>query len=111
MDETPPRQVTKKLCCYRMDGASRLRENYVGTRELRGSARVPQQQNVPARCSKRPFSKAAGESQPEAYPLGYVEDFDGPRTTLANFFSILLDGGYRLMTTSRATLPLGPKGF
>lgn len=25
-------------------------------------------------CSKGPFSKAAGESEPEAYPLGYVED-------------------------------------
>ncbi len=41
-------------------------------------------------CSKRPFSKAAGESKPEAYPLGYVEDFDEPRTMLADFFSILL---------------------
>jgi hypothetical protein len=43
-----------------------------------------------AGCSKSPFSKAAGESKPEAYPLGYVEDFDKLRTTLANFFSILL---------------------
>ena len=43
-----------------------------------------------AGCSKRPFSKAAGESKPEAYPLGYVEDFDKPRTLLADFFSILL---------------------
>jgi hypothetical protein len=43
-----------------------------------------------AGCSKRPFSKAAGESKPEAYPRGYVEDFDEPRTTLADFFSILL---------------------
>src|SRR5439155_6944190 len=25
---------------------------------------------TPAGCSKRPFSKAAGESKPEAYPLG-----------------------------------------
>ena len=30
---------------------------------------------------------------------------------LADFFSILLEGGQRLMTISRATLPLGPKGF
>src|SRR5438445_10220853 len=43
-----------------------------------------------AGCSKRPFSKAAGESKPEAYPLGYVEDFDEPRTLLADFFSILV---------------------
>ena len=42
-------------------------------------------------CSKRPASKAAGESKPEAYPLGYVEDFDELRTKLAGFFSILLD--------------------
>ena len=41
-------------------------------------------------CSKRPSSEAAGESKPEAYPLGYVEDFDKPRTKLAGFFSILL---------------------
>ena len=43
-----------------------------------------------AGCSKRSPSKAAGESKPEAYPLGYVEDFDKPRTPLAGFFSILL---------------------
>jgi hypothetical protein len=29
--------------------------------------------------------------EPEAYPQGYVEDFDEPRTKLAGFFSILLD--------------------
>ena len=40
--------------------------------------------------SKRSFSKAAGESKPEAYPRRYVEDFDEPRTKLADFFSILL---------------------
>src|SRR4029077_13055637 len=39
---------------------------------------------------KRPPSKAAGESKPEAYPLGYVEDFDKPRTLLGDFFSTLL---------------------
>ena len=41
-------------------------------------------------CSKSFFNKAAGESKPEAYPLGYVEDFDEPRTTLRSFFSTLL---------------------
>jgi len=35
-----------------------------------------------------PSSKAADESKPEAYPQ-YVEDFDEPRTKLADFFSIL----------------------
>ena len=28
--------------------------------------------------------------EPEAYPLGYVEDLNDARTTLADFFSILL---------------------
>ena len=58
-----------------------------------------------AGCSKRPDvspaqpwraktrlvpNKAADESKPEAYPLGYVEDFDESRTKLADFFSSLL---------------------
>ena len=34
-------------------------------------------------------SKAADESKPEAYPLGYVEDFDELRTPLAACFNIL----------------------
>jgi hypothetical protein len=46
-------------------------------------------ERLSAGCSKRPFSKAAGESKPEAYPLGYVEDFDEPRTKLENIFSVL----------------------
>ena len=44
----------------------------------------------PAGCSKSSSNKAAGESKPEAYPQGYVEDFDESRTPLAAFFSILL---------------------
>ena len=32
--------------------------------------------------------KAAGESKPEAYPLGYVEDFDELRTELEAVFNI-----------------------
>jgi hypothetical protein len=43
-----------------------------------------------AGCSKSSPGKAAGESNPEAYPQGYVEDFDEPRTKLADFFSIRL---------------------
>ena len=39
---------------------------------------------------KKAVSKAASESKPEAYPRGYVEDFDESRTKLAGFFSILL---------------------
>jgi hypothetical protein len=41
-------------------------------------------------CSKWPSSKAAAEEKPEAYPLGYVEDFSEARTLLAAIFSILL---------------------
>jgi hypothetical protein len=51
---------------------------------------MAQQGNNLAGCSKRPSSKAAGESKPEAYPQGYVEDFGEPRTKLVGFFSILL---------------------
>jgi hypothetical protein len=34
-------------------------------------------------------NKAAGESKPEAEPLGYVEDFEELRTQLEVIFSIL----------------------
>jgi hypothetical protein len=44
---------------------------------------------------KKAVSKAAGELKPEAYPLGYVEDFDESRTPLADFFSILCFRGVR----------------
>jgi hypothetical protein len=43
-----------------------------------------------AGCSKRLSSKAAASEDPEAYPLGYVEDLNDARTKLAAFFSILL---------------------
>ena len=36
------------------------------------------------------FSKARGEKEPEAYPLGYVEDSAEPRTKLKGIFTILL---------------------
>jgi hypothetical protein len=44
-----------------------------------------------AGCSKRSSNEAAGELKPEAYPLGYVEDFDELRTKLGAFFSSRLD--------------------
>jgi hypothetical protein len=50
---------------------------------------MAQQENSPVGCSKRPASKAAGESKLEAYPQGYAEDFDVPRTKLRDLFSIL----------------------
>jgi hypothetical protein len=46
---------------------------------------------TPARRDAPFPGKAAGESNPEAYPQGYVEDFDELRTKLEDFFSILLD--------------------
>ena len=37
---------------------------------------------------KTAANKAAGESQPQAYPLGYVEDWIEPRTPFADVFGI-----------------------
>jgi len=44
---------------------------------------------------KTSCNKAAGESKPEAYPQGYVEDFDEPGTKLADCFTISLSGKER----------------
>jgi hypothetical protein len=41
---------------------------------------------------KKGASEAAGEKKPEAYPLGYGEDFFEPRTKLDGFFSSLSKG-------------------
>ena len=46
---------------------------------------TPARQDAPFRRQGR------SESKPEAYPRGYVEDFDEPRTKLADCFSILLE--------------------
>jgi hypothetical protein len=43
------------------------------------------------RLLKKAANEAAGETKPEAYPLGYVEDFVEPRTKLGAFFSGLLE--------------------
>ena len=51
-----------------------------------------------------PSSKAAASEDPEAYPLGYVEDLNDARTKLADFFSILL---VRLLGTVKADNKLG----
>jgi hypothetical protein len=75
-------------------------------RSVRGSHRIPPR-TVEGKgasldwtgCSKSPSSKAAGESKLEAYPLGYVEDFDESRTKLAGFWGILL------LNTRLALLP------
>jgi hypothetical protein len=41
----------------------------------------------PIGCSKRSANEAAARQEPEAYPLGYVEDSCKPRTKLGAFFS------------------------
>jgi hypothetical protein len=38
-------------------------------------------------------SEAAGEKNPEAYPLGYIEEFFKPRTKLETIFSIPIRDG------------------
>ena len=40
--------------------------------------------------------EAAGKTKPQAYPLGYVEDFVEPRTLLGMIFNILLFYRYAL---------------
>ncbi len=69
----------------------------------------------PKRAKTRSFpSKAAGEKQPEAYPLGYVEDFDDPRTQLEAFFSSLYSLICPLPNTTNfehvsSSSPIGPR--
>jgi hypothetical protein len=58
---------------------------------------------IPAGLSKRSTNKAAGESKPEAYPLGYVEDFDEPRTTLGAVFTSLLGQSCDVRLRDRST--------
>ena len=102
-----------------------------GTGKLRESITLAYQGSHHAGCSKRPSSKAAGESKPEEVPTAlrgrpyklilangktppvippsetlnwYVEDFDEPRTPLAVFFSILLRSGEKFFRQFRGTL-------
>jgi hypothetical protein len=42
------------------------------------------------RMLKMAIQRGPGETKPQAYPLGYVEDFFEPRTKLGAIFSILL---------------------
>ncbi len=44
------------------------------------------------RLLKKAANEAAGERKPEAYPLGYVEDFVELRTKFGAFFSSLMRG-------------------
>ncbi len=81
-----------------------MRKNDFDTPETSLVARMAQQENSRAGCSKRPDfspaqprraktrllpSKPTGESKPEAYHQEYVEECDEPRTKLTDFFSIL----------------------
>src|SRR5712692_8204896 len=97
--------------------SSRLREDCVGIREFRWSARVGQQGNTPAGCSKRPDFSPAQPRRAEtrlvpskaATPrltlvsrfTPHVSRFTVPeshaRTLLADFFSILLELVERLI--------------
>jgi hypothetical protein len=52
---------------------------------------INKNQGTTSRLLKKVVSKAAAKSKPEAYPQGYVEDFDEARTKLAAFFSNLLE--------------------
>jgi len=65
----------------------------------------PSRHNL-AGCSKSSSSEAGGESKPEVYPQGCVEDFDEPRTKLADFFSILLCFGFAVI--QMPMLPVEP---
>ena len=80
------------MICYNDSWASRM---------LKQSLFSPAQ---PQRAKTRPSAgKAAGESKPEAYPWGYVEDFDESRTKLADCFSIL--PGHELLQQSIPLIP------
>jgi hypothetical protein len=68
----------------------RLRKNNVSSYHLPWYACVKHLDNVLAGCSKRPSSKAAADESTGVVASGYVEDAFEARTTLADFFSILL---------------------
>ena len=54
--------------------------------------RIEDNRCYPCRMLKKPVQRGRSERRPEAYPLGYVEGLNDARTTLAGFFSILLEG-------------------
>ena len=47
------------------------------------------------------LARHAGEKKPEAYSLGYVEDFYDPRTKLADIFSSLQVGLHEFAQNTR----------
>jgi len=88
---TPPRRNTAQITLdqnsvgeYIRKLLSRLFKRTIqqGENKARGFIR-----ELTAGCSKRSSNEAAGKSQPKAYPQGYVEDCDEPRTKLGAFFS------------------------
>ena len=44
----------------------------------------------PGRTFKKFIQQGRSERRSEAYPLGYVEDLNDARTTLGDFFNVLL---------------------
>jgi hypothetical protein len=55
----------------------------------KGQTSHPPSPGAPRRALS--LARPQPKNRPQAYPLGYVEDFDESRTKLADFFSILLD--------------------
>ena len=55
---------------------------------------------------KKAVQQGRSEWRPEAYPLGYVEDFDGRERCWQDFFSILLGFGFAVI--QMPMLPVEP---
>jgi len=66
-----------------------LRDNHFGVAEFLSSARLKEEQNAYAGCSKWLSSKTAA-SEEASRTLRYVEPLSDARTPLADIFSILL---------------------
>ena len=84
-----------------------MRKNYCGIVENFDGQHVSVQQEKTSQDAQkvRPARPQASR-RPEAYPQGYVEDFDEPRTKLADFFSILLGFGFAVI--QMPMLPVEP---
>ena len=70
-----------------------MEKNYRQIEDLSEETKYPQNPSPNtffADAQKGYPTRPQAQAKPEAYPLGYVEDFDKPRTTLGTFFSIRL---------------------
>ena len=66
------------------------RENFEGQYARHNRSKLPQA------CQNGHPTRPQASQEPEAYPLGYVEDFDEPRTMLGAVFTSLLGCDVRL---------------